>query len=83
MIVHPVTGEVLDPDDLAGLVQAEKIVDRYLRKQSRHYNFRRALRERIAELRGPAVLPRPVYQTEKQQKVHDCPRCGRRNKQSS
>ncbi len=77
-IVHPVTGEVLD-DDLDVLVEAERLVDRYLRTQSRHYAFRGDLRLRIAELRGPAELPRPRYRTETQQKVSVCPRCGAEN----
>lgn len=74
-IVHPLTGEVLG-DDLDALVQAEQIVDRYLRGLSRHYGFRGALRERIAELRGPAKLPSRRYRTDKQQRVSQCPRCG-------
>lgn len=78
MILHPLTGEILDETNLAELVAAEKIVDAYLRGQSRHYSFRRRLREQIAELRGPAVLPKPRYQTETQHKVYDCPRCSRR-----
>lgn len=63
-------------DDLESLVEAEAIVDRYLRRQSPHYAFRRALRERIAELRGPAELPRPRWQTDRQRRVSECPRCG-------
>lgn len=74
-VVHPITGEIL-PDDLAGLVEAERIVDGYLRSLRAHYSFRRRLRERIAELRGEAVLPRRPWQTEKQQRVSECPRCG-------
>lgn len=78
MIVRPSTGEILPEDDLDALVAAERIVDAYLRRQSVHYNFRRRLRERIAELRGPAVLPRPRHQTDVQKKVHECPRCSGR-----
>lgn len=74
MICHPITGEVL-PDDLAALERTERQVDRYLRRQSQHYAFRRALRERIAELRGPAALPPRRSQTPHQQRVQDCPRC--------
>jgi hypothetical protein len=74
-IVHPISGEVL-ADDLDTLVRAEAIVDRYLRGLASQYAFRRALRERIAELRGPAELPRPRYRTDKQQRVSECPRCG-------
>lgn len=36
------------------------------------------LRERLAVLRGPAVLPRPSRRTETQSKVAACPRCGGR-----
>lgn len=77
MIAHPLTGEIL-ADELEVLVEAEKTVDRYLRGLSKHYGFRRALRERIAELRGPAELPRPRYRTDKQSRVSECPRCGAR-----
>lgn len=31
---------------------------------------------RAAELRGPAVLPRPSRQTDKQRRISNCPRCG-------
>lgn len=75
MLTHPLTGEVM-PDELDVLVEAERAVDRYLRAQARHYRFRDELRERIAELRGPAVLPRPRYRTDRQQRVSVCPRCG-------
>lgn len=81
-IVHPLTGELLDRDDLAGLVEMERRVDVYLRRQRRHYAFRGNLRERIAELRGPAVLPRASHQTDTQKKVDDCPRCGRKAKKT-
>ncbi len=74
-IINPLTGEVLD-DDLQTLAQAEIWVDRYLRSQSRHYRFRGDLRKRIAELRGPAELPRRRDRTDKQMKVAECPRCG-------
>lgn len=77
MIIHPISAEVL-PDDLATLERTERQVDRYLRRQSQHYAFRRALRERIAELRGPAALPRPRYRTETQHSVGRCARCGAR-----
>lgn len=75
MITHPLTGEVL-PDDLKELEHAEGIVDSYLRGQRNHYAFRRALRERIAELRGPAQLPPPRYRTDTQMRVAECARCG-------
>lgn len=74
-VVHPLTGEVL-PDDVGALLEAERLVDRYLRAQARHYAFRGDLRERIAELDGPAVLPRPRWRSNVQQRVSECPRCG-------
>lgn len=76
-IVRPSTGEVLS-DDLGTLVEAERRVDAFLRSLGPHYGYRRALRERIAELRGPAELPRPRYRTDKQARVSECPRCGAR-----
>jgi hypothetical protein len=76
-IAHPLTGEVL-PDDLDALQAMEANVDRYLRGQSKHYEFRRKLRERIAELHGQAELPPPRWRTPLQQKVAECPRCSGR-----
>lgn len=75
LIVHPLTGEVL-PDELEALVEYEATVDGWLRGLRDHYSFRRRLRERIAELRGEAVLPRRAFRTDKQQRVSECPRCG-------
>jgi len=77
-VVHPLTGEAL-PDDVEALSALEDHVDRYLRTQSVHYEFRRRLRERVAELRGPAELPSPRYRSERQMKVAECPRCGTRH----
>lgn len=74
-VVHPLTGELL-PDDLEALREMEKRVDRYLRSLHTHYAFRDRLRERMAEVGGPAKLPRPRWRTDKQQRVADCPRCG-------
>jgi hypothetical protein len=71
------TGEILD-GDLATLVEAERRVDAVLRSLGPQYDDRRKLRERIAELRGPAELPRPRYRTDKQARVSECPRCGAR-----
>lgn len=42
------------------------------------FTKRRALRERIAELRPPAELPPPRYRTQTQERVARCPRCGER-----
>lgn len=77
-ILHPVNGAVVE-DDLDTLTNLEAHVDKYLRRQNVHYNFRKLLRERIAELRGPAVLPRPRYRTERQSRVAECPRCSGKN----
>jgi hypothetical protein len=74
-IVHPLTGEAV-PDDIPALAGYEAAVDRYLRHQRVHYAFRDALRVRLAELRGPAVLPRPARRTDVQRRVDKCPRCG-------
>lgn len=74
-VVHPLTGEAV-PDNLAVLTRCEAAVDRYLRHQRPHYAFRDALRVRLAELRGPAVLPRPARRTDVQRRVDKCPRCG-------
>lgn len=74
-IVHPLTGEVL-PDDLATLRDLEEQVDRFLRRLGPHYGFRGDLRERIAELQGPALLPERRNRTDKQHAVSACPRCG-------
>lgn len=74
-LAHPITGEVLD-DDLEVLVDTEQRVDTFLRGLSPHYEFRRQLRERIAELRGPAELPKARWRTERQSRVAACPRCG-------
>jgi hypothetical protein len=60
-------------DELVGLTARADTLDRRL---SVIYRELRPLRVRIAELRGPAVLPRRRYQTETQAKVDRCPRCG-------
>lgn len=75
MIVNPITGEVV-PDELEDLQRAERNVDGFLRSLHDHYEFRLALRQRIAEKRGPAELPKPRLRTDKQARVSVCPRCG-------
>lgn len=75
VIVHPISGEVI-PDELDALVAAEKEVDGFLRSLQAHYGFRLQLRQRIAEKRGPSVLPSPRLRSEKQWRVSVCPRCG-------
>ena len=66
---HPLTGVALDADDLAALVQADEEFWPYQGRWKR-------VRERIAELRGPADLPRPSRQSDVQARVARCPRCG-------
>lgn len=78
VIVSPLTGEVL-ADELETLVSMERRVDSFLRHLSPHYEFRRELRERIAELRGPAELPRARWRSDRQSRVAACPRCGERS----
>ena len=74
-IIHPATGEVVE-DTLDVLERAEAYVDETLRALGPMYEYRRQLRKRIAELRGPAELPRPRWRTDRQQRVAECPRCG-------
>jgi hypothetical protein len=76
-IVHPLTGEAI-PDDLPTLRALEATVDRFLRRLGVHYGFRASLRERIADLQGPPLLPRPRDRTDKQARVAACPHCGRK-----
>lgn len=77
MIVDPRTGVVV-LEEMASLERAEADVDAYLRSLSPLYEFRRQLRSRIAELRGPAALPPRHRRTKTQAAVADCPRCGTR-----
>jgi hypothetical protein len=74
-IIDPRTGEVVG-DDLAALVVAEESIDVQLRGYGNLYRFRDALRERIAEKRGPAVLPARNRRTDVQRRIAACPRCG-------
>jgi hypothetical protein len=74
-IVHPVTGEIV-PDTLNALTAAERAVDVELRGLRPLYRFRDALQARVAELRGPAVLPVRARRTDVQRRVASCPRCG-------
>lgn len=79
MLVHPFTGEVLDPEDLEALEDAEAQLTTYLSGFGVFYGIRRELRTAIAEKRKAAKLPRPRYRTELQMKVAECPRCGGRH----
>lgn len=60
-------------DDLAEL----RALDNQIRTDmGRAYRLLDGVNERAAELAGPAVLPRPSRQTDKQRRVAACPRCG-------
>jgi hypothetical protein len=42
------------------------------------YRERDPILAALAETRGPAVLPKPRHQTDKQRLIASCPRCGMR-----
>jgi hypothetical protein len=72
--VHPVTGELLEADQVtlaAAQAETEATIGRLYRALD-------PIRERLGELRGPAVLPRPSRRTDKQRDVSRCPSCGKR-----
>jgi hypothetical protein len=73
--VHPRTGEVVGTT-LTELIEAERVIDLELRGNAPLYRFRDDLRGRIAEARGPAVLPPRGRRTDVQRRVAACPRCG-------
>lgn len=79
MLFHPFTGEVIDPDDLPTLEDAEAELSKYLSGFGVLYGIRRELRGAIAAKRKAASLPRPRFRTEIQQKVAECPRCATRH----
>lgn len=74
-LVNPLSGEVLDPDDLHMLEHAEEDLSRHLRDVGPLYGVRNDLRARIAELRGKPTLPRARDRSEVQSRVSTCPRC--------
>jgi hypothetical protein len=79
VLFDPFSGEVIDPDDLERLEQAEANLSRYLSGFGVLYGVRRDLRGAIAAKRKLAGLPRPRFRTEIQQRVSECPRCGDRH----
>jgi hypothetical protein len=79
VIPHPLTGELIDEDDLAALLEAATVIDRrigriYSREISPLRDARDALLARIADI-SPAYLPEPRYRTLTQERVARCPRC--------
>lgn len=74
-LANPLTGVVI-PDNLPALEAEEAKIDTLCRGAGPLFEYRRALRVRIAELRGPAELPRPRFRSDKQSRVASCPRCG-------
>lgn len=79
MLFHPFTGQVIDPDDLPALEDAEAELTTYLSGFGVFYGIRRELRGAVAAKRKAANLPPPRFRTETQQKVSECPRCGGRH----
>ena len=79
LLGHPITFEVIDPDDVPGIKKALAETQRYLDRPevSRMYAMRRALQARLGELE-PTSLPRRSQQTDTQRKVQMCPRCLKR-----
>lgn len=75
-ILHPATGAVVE-DDLDTLAALEAVVDKWLRSLSPHYELRRKLRERIAEITETPAMPKRRYRTDVQARVASCPRCSR------
>lgn len=77
-LAHPLTGEVIERDDLAAIKGALEDTDAWLNEwhsdHRRLYRARDNLRARQGELE-PVRLPRRANQTEKQAKVERCPRC--------
>jgi hypothetical protein len=78
MLFHPFTGELIEPDDLEALEQAEADLSKYLSGFGVYYGVRRDLRAAIAAKRKMAKLPPPRYRSDVQQRVSECPRCGGR-----
>lgn len=84
-LVHPVTGELLDPDDAGALRAALNDGEQHLTEA--HYNLRQevlsvtrarnALRTRLAEIE-PWQAPARRWRSDAQNKAFLCPRCGER-----
>ena len=71
--VHPTNGTIVLADSEEALAEAVLAADLEIRKLR---NLRAPIQERLAELRGPANLPKRRYQTDRQRLVARCPRCG-------
>lgn len=70
--VHPVTGEMLDPDP-SSIVGAIRETEEYLSENLW------PIRRRLNALRGlvePTLPNRPRDRTDTQAKISSCPRCG-------
>ena len=71
--VHPTTGVIVLADSEEALAEAVLAADQEI---GRLHRLKAPLQERLAELRGPANLPKRRYQTDRQRLVARCPRCG-------
>ena len=75
-LAHPLTGEALDPDNLADLRAAkEAFYDWAQANYWPKYHANRAVEGRILELAPPYELPPRRSQSDVQQKIDRCPRC--------
>ena len=81
-VVHPLTGELINADDLGALRRIEADVDKHfaeIRLGSRPvYEARDKVRQRIAELQGiehVRSVPRR-WRSDAQNKTLKCPNCG-------
>lgn len=77
--LHPLTYEVLPGDEssLADAVEDAFIRVKALKREIADVMARLdPLRLRLAELRGPAVLPARRHRTPTQELTASCPRCG-------
>lgn len=78
-IAHPLTGVTLDRDDPVQLAQAMVDTEDWWSTMKAAYRARwemyNQVRERLAEIRPAAPLPRPTRQTDKQRATRRCPRC--------
>jgi len=86
-IVNPITGELVDADDLDALLNMRDGIDAYLdrlRAETRaelrpYYEARDKVLGRVAELRGVkhvSSVPRR-YRSDAQAKTFKCPNCAR------
>lgn len=77
-LANPLSGEVIDRDDLNAIVAALAETDEWLNDWHRQkrplYELRDRLRVRRGEL-SPVPLPARRNQTDKQQRLERCPAC--------